>query len=48
MLWVFVIKKSPADFGWAKCVGVAENYTELEIGKGLRLVPLNLLVLEVE
>ena len=46
--WVFVIKKSPPDFGAAKLVGVGADYAEFEIGSGLRLVPLNLLVLEVE
>lgn len=46
--WVFVIKKSPPDFGAAKLVGVGADYAEFEIGNGLRFVPLNLLVLEVE
>jgi hypothetical protein len=46
--WVFVIKKSPADFGAAKLVGVGVDYAEFEIDYGLRFVPLNLLVLEVE
>jgi hypothetical protein len=45
---VFVIKKSPPDFGAAKLVSVGADYAKFEIAKGLRLVPLNLLVLEVE
>lgn len=46
--WVFVIKKLPPDFGTAKLVSVGADYAELEVSKGLRSVPLNLLVLEVE
>jgi hypothetical protein len=46
--WVFVIKKSPSDFDAAKLVGVGADYAEFEVGNGLRFVPLNLLVLEVE
>lgn len=45
---VFVIKKSPFDFGTTKLVGVGADYAEFEVGNGLRLMPLNLLVLEME
>lgn len=46
--WIFVIKKSSPDFGTAKLVDVGSDYAEFEVANGLRFVPLNLLVLEVE
>jgi hypothetical protein len=46
--WIFVIKKSSPDFGTAKLVDVGSDYAEFEVANGLRLVPLNQLVLEVE
>ena len=46
--WVFVIKKFLPDFGAAKLVEVGADYAEFAIANGFRIVPLNLLVLDVE
>ena len=46
--WFFVVKKSSPDFGAAKLVDVGADYAEFAVGSGFRIVPLNLLVLEVE
>ena len=46
--WVFVIKKPFGDLGAAKLVSIGVDYAEFEVGNGLRFVPLNLLVLDVE
>jgi len=46
--WVFVIKKSSPDYGAAKLVDIGNDYAEFAVGSGFRVVPLNLLMLEVE
>ena len=46
--WVFVIKKVAPDLGTAKLVDVGTDYAEFAVGNGLRIVPLNLLVVNVE
>jgi hypothetical protein len=44
----FVIKKAAADFGNAKLVDVGTDYAEFSVANERRLVPLGLLVVEVE
>jgi hypothetical protein len=46
--WVFIIKKSSPDFGTAKLVDVGSDYAEFAVARGFRIVPLSLLVLEIE
>lgn len=47
-LWIFVIKKSSPDYGTVRLVDVGNDYAEFAVGNGFRVVPLNLLVLEVD
>jgi hypothetical protein len=46
--WVFIIKKSSPDFGSTKLVDVGTDYAEFAVGSGNRVIPLSLLVLDVE
>jgi hypothetical protein len=46
--WVFAVKKSSPDYGTSKLIDVGHDYAEFAVGSGVRVVPLNLLVLEVQ
>jgi len=46
--FLFIIKKPTSDSGDAKLIDVGIDYAEFAVGNRIRIVPLNLLILDVE
>ncbi|MCG3120226.1 MAG: hypothetical protein ALAOOOJD_02853 [bacterium] len=46
--WLFAVKKPSPEWGTAKLVDLGVDYAEFAVGNGFRIIPLSVLVLDVE